>query len=110
VLPASILQCVPCVRDVVADVVADSGNPVYELGILKDVERMSRGLSGHAVVGAQPGDRGRCLAGCQFSRGDAPGQQCGDAEYALGSAWYPSPLVVAACSSRTRIIATIILD
>ena len=67
-------------KDVVADVVAESGDPVYEPGILKDMQGMSCGLAGHAVVRAQAGDRGRCLAGCEFSRGDALAQYRGDAD------------------------------
>ena len=53
--------------DVVADVVAESGDTVYEPGILKDVECMRCGLAGHAVVCAKAGDRGCCLAGRQLS-------------------------------------------
>ena len=45
-------------KGVVADVVAESGDPVYEPGILKDMQCMSCGLAGHAVVGAKAGDRG----------------------------------------------------
>ena len=67
-------------KDVIADVVAESGDLVYEPGILKDMQCMSRGLAGHAVVRAKAGDRGRCLTGYEFSRGDALAQYRGDAD------------------------------
>lgn len=35
--------------------VAESGDPVHEPGILKHMQCMSRGLAGHAVVRAQAG-------------------------------------------------------
>ena len=41
---------------------------------------MSCGLAGHAVVRAQAGDRGRRLAGYEFSRGDALAQYRGDVD------------------------------
>jgi hypothetical protein len=61
-------------------VVAESRDPVYEPGILTDMQCMSCGLAGHAVVCAKAGDRGRCLAGCEFSCGDALAQYSGDAD------------------------------
>jgi len=53
-------------NDVIADVVAESGDLVYEPGILKDMQCMSCGLAGHAVVRAKAGDRGRCTTGYEF--------------------------------------------
>jgi len=53
---------------------------VYKPGILKDMQCVSCCLAGHAKVCAQAGDRGRCLAGCQFSRGDALAQYRRDAD------------------------------
>ena len=67
-------------KSVVADVVAESGDPVYEPGILKDMQCVSYGLAGHPVICAQAGERGRCLAGCQVSRGDALTQYRGDVD------------------------------
>ena len=50
-----------------------------EAAILKDTQRMSCSLTGHAVVRAEAGDRGCRLAGCQVFRGDALTQHRGDA-------------------------------
>src|SRR5580704_2113678 len=66
--------------DVTADVVAESGDLVYESGILKGMQCVSCGLAGHAVVGAETGDRGRGMTGCEFSCGDALSQCRGDAD------------------------------
>ena len=44
---------------------------MHKPGTLKDVQCVSCGLAGHAVVCAQAGNRGRRLAGCQVSRKDA---------------------------------------
>jgi hypothetical protein len=41
---------------VVADVVTESGNSVYEPGISKHVQRVNCGLAGDAVVCTQTGD------------------------------------------------------
>ena len=94
-------------KDVSADVVAESGDPVYESGILKDMH-MSCGLAGHAVIRAQAGDGGRCMTGrspaVMRSRSTAAIRR-----YALGSARYQSRRVAAGCSLRTDTMTLSIL-
>lgn len=55
---------------VTANVVSEPGDAVNQPGILQDVQCVSRGLPGYAVVGAQAGDRGCRLAWRELSCGD----------------------------------------
>lgn len=77
-----------------ADVVSESGDPVHKAGILKDMQRVSRGLAGHAMVRAQAGDRGDRLARCQVSRQDTLAQNRGNSD--VGPRVCPVP-VAAGC-------------